>query len=152
MKKIIWLVIFLGILLVLGIFYLQRRQSRLIPKVILGNSSVVVEIADTEQKIQQGLSDRENLCSSCGMLFIFKQSGVFPFWMRRMYFDIDMIWIKDGRVVDITHNAKVPPSDESEAPRTTYQSRFPVDMVLEVNSGWAKKNKIEIGTNFNLVR
>lgn len=118
----------------------------------VGGKKLQVEIAGTEAEKAQGLSDRKNLCSNCGMLFIYDQKGIYPFWMRRMHFDIDIIWVNEGKVVDITFGAKVPPKEELEAPKTTYQSKVPVKMVLEVNSGWTKKNNVQIGTDFNLVK
>lgn len=153
MKKILIALLFLaGFAFVLSRFLLHKNSSKLTHKVILGNSSVVVEIADTPQKTQQGLSNRETLCSNCGMLFVFDKKEVHSFWMRRMHFNIDMIWVADDRVVDISYNAKVPPPEESEAPRTTYQSKVPCNMVLEVNAGWAEENKIEIGASIKLVK
>lgn len=146
-----------GLLLLVGAVFLlnkilpRNESSKMMPKVILGNSSVVVEIADTSEKTTQGLSDRETLCSDCGMLFIFNQPSIYSFWMRRMHFDIDMIWIKDDQVVDISHEAKIPPVEELESPKTFYQSKTPCNMVLEVNSGWAEKNNVKIGTEFKLV-
>ena len=62
-----------------------------------------------------------------------------------MYFDIDILWIIDDRVVDITFAAKAPPKEEFVAPKTVYQSKFPVNKVLEVNAGWVEKNGIKTG-------
>ena len=114
-------------------------------KLMLGSKVLMVEVAETPKEREQGLSDRKNLCLDCGMLFIFDQPGIYPFWMRRMYFDIDILWIIDDRVVDITFAAKAPPKEEFVAPKTVYQSKFPVNKVLEVNAGWVEKNGIKTG-------
>ena len=145
MKKVFVAAVFLLLIFGLGFLFTRFFGPKSIHKVIVGNSSVVVETADTPEKTQQGLSDREKLCSDCGMLFIFDQPGIYPFWMRKMRFDIDIIWIAGDRVVDITYSAKVPPTEELEAPRTFYQSKELVNKVLEVNVGWAKKNNVVIG-------
>jgi len=62
-----------------------------------------------------------------------------------MYFDIDIVWIDEGRVVDITYGAKRPSVAEFNAPKEIYQPQMPVDRVLEVNAGWAKEKGIKVG-------
>jgi len=121
-----------------------RLNSR--QKLKIGRKIIEVEVADTHEKKRQGLSDRESLCSDCGLLFVYDKPGIYSFWMRRMHFDIDIIWIRNKKVMEITSGAKVPSQEEFEAPKTTYQSKEPVDMILEVNSGWAEKNGIGPGT------
>jgi len=113
--------------------------------IVVDDHRLVVEIAKTAKEKEQGLSDRKNLCSDCGMLFVFDQEGFYPFWMRRMYFDIDILWIADDRVVDVTLGAKVSSKEEFAAPKTFYRSRVPIDKVLEVNAGWVEKNGIKTG-------
>lgn len=114
-------------------------------KILVGEKMVSVEIAKTPQEREQGLSDRETLCSNCGMLFIFDQPDIYPFWMRRMNFDIDILWIAGDRVVDITLSAKKPSVEDFESPKEFYSSKMPIDKVLEVNAGWVEKNGIKVG-------
>lgn len=140
----IWRVIIVS-LLVVFLPFLRQRSVRGQRDIVVDDHRLVVEIAKTAKEKEQGLSDRKNLCSDCGMLFVFDQPGIYPFWMRRMYFDIDILWIIDDRVVDITFAAKAPPKEEFVAPKTVYQSKFPVNKVLEVNAGWVEKNGIKTG-------
>jgi len=114
-------------------------------KLMLGSKVLMVEVAETPKEREQGLSDRKNLCLDCGMLFIFDQPGIYPFWMRRMYFDIDILWIADDRVVDVTLGAKVSSKEEFAAPKTFYRSRVPIDKVLVVDAGWVEKHGIKAG-------
>jgi uncharacterized protein len=138
--------IFLFLLIIIFAFgFLILIHHKPVSQLKVGNSILQIEIADTEAKREQGLSDRKNLCSDCGLLFVFNEPNIYPFWMRRMYFDIDILWIRNGEVVDITYGAKVPPKEELEAPKTTYQSKVPVNMVLEVNSGWVREKGIKVG-------
>ena len=102
----------------------------------------------TEEEKAKGLSDRKNLCSNCGLLFVYDSEGIYSFWMRRMYFDIDILWLNKDRVVDIIYDAKKPTAEEFESPRIIYQSKVPADKVLEVNAGWVEKNGIKIGDSF----
>lgn len=130
--------------IILGSYFLTRNFGK---KNLLkvGNAFLKIETADSPEERSQGLSDRKSLCSDCGLLFIFDQPGFYPFWMRRMNFDIDILWVRDGEVAEITYEAKAPPKEEFESPKTFYQSKVPVEMVLEVNSGWVKENGIKIG-------
>lgn len=140
MKKVF---VFL-VILVVTICLMGESKSKPV-RLKIGQRVVEVEIADTSAKREQGLSDQKSLCENCGLLFLFDQPGIYPFWMRRMYFDIDIIWVWDNKVVEITYGAKVPPPDEIEVPKTRYQSRVMVDSVLEVNAGWAERNRVKIG-------
>lgn len=133
----------LAIILLSSYFLALSFRKRNLLKI--GPATLKIEIADTEAKRAQGLSDRESLCADCGLLFTFGQPEIYPFWMRRMYFDIDMLWIRNWEVVDITYGAKVPPKEELESPKTFYQSKVPVDRVLEVNAGWVKEKGIKLG-------
>ncbi len=138
--------IFLIVLVFLGVVFLftLRKDSRT-QGIILAGKPLRIEIRKTSAEKEKGLSDRENLCSDCGMLFVFDQPGIYPFWMRKMHFDIDILWLAGDEIVDITYGAKAPSKEEFATPRTTYQSKIPVDNVLEVNAGWVGKNGIKIG-------
>lgn len=148
-----WL-LFLIVLALFGSWFLisSRFPKQEIQKLKVGQAGLWVEIASTPAKRGQGLSDRKSLCENCGMLFIFDQPGIYPLWMRRMYFDIDILWIRENKVVEITFGAKVPPPEEFETPKTFYQSRIPIDSVLEVNAGWVDKNRIKIGDKVEKLR
>lgn len=114
-------------------------------KLTIGVKTLKVEIAKTPHAREQGLSGRKEMCPDCGLLFIFDKTDIYPYWMRRMHFDIDIIWIAEEEVVDITYGAKAPAREDFEAPRERYSSRVPIDKVLEVNAGWVEKNGIKIG-------
>jgi uncharacterized membrane protein (UPF0127 family) len=102
---------------------------------------LTVELAETPSQWEHGLSGRTSLEEGSGMLFLFPQYHVPIFWMKDMQFDLDMIWLAGGKVVDITVNAPRPTSDKLP----TYSPRQAVNMVLEVPAGWSAKNNITIG-------
>jgi len=133
--------IFLFILATI-IFWRFKPNSNYIT---VGGARLRIETAEIEAKRTQGLSDRKTLCSNCGLLFIFDKTGGYGIWMRRMHFDIDILWLADNKVVDITYAAKKPSKEEFDFPKTIYHSKLPVDKILEVNAGWVEKNKIKIG-------
>ena len=116
-------------------------------KIKVKNNFLFVEIMDTQEKREQGLSNRTKLTDAQGMLFDLRTSNVArpEFWMKDMLFNLDLIWIKNGSVVDITKNALAPRVDTKLNELPLYKPNSDIDMVLEVNSGWTDKNNIQIG-------
>lgn len=114
-------------------------------KIAIARKALSVQIAKTDKEREQGLSDRVKMCSDCGMLFIFDSPGVYYFWMPRMHYDIDILWLAGDCVVDITYDVKKPANADLNNPKERYFSKVPVDKVLEVNAGWVKENGIKVG-------
>ncbi|MEA3322616.1 MAG: DUF192 domain-containing protein, partial [Patescibacteria group bacterium] len=94
----------------------------------------------TEQR-QQGLSGQETLCEKCGMLFVFDTVDNYTFWMKDMNFDIDIIWMRDDVVVDISDNVS------HETPEKIVWTMELVDKVLELPAGSANKFGIIVGNS-----
>lgn len=108
----------------------------------IGDKSISVEIADSPEEHEKGLSDRENLARDRGLLFVMPKDGGAIFVMRRMKFPIDIIWINDNKVIGFTENLLPPTEATSDDKLIQYSSPAPVDYVLEVNSGFVKENKL----------
>jgi len=115
------------------------------PKVKINNTEIQVEIADTPEKRTKGLSGRNSLDQNKGMLFVFPKGSNATFWMKDMKFDLDIIWIRDSKIVKIDKNVKAPKAGTPDNKLTLYKSKQPIDYVLEVNSGFIEKNNIEVG-------
>lgn len=99
------------------------------------------EIADSDEKRIKGLMFREDLAQNSGMLFIFPFEDKYSFWMKNMRFSLDMIWIgSDRKIVDINKNV-LPCGASCEEIIPKAKAKY----VLEVNSGFADKNRIKIG-------
>jgi uncharacterized protein len=65
---------------------------------------IIVELARTDNEIQQGLMFRDNLCDNCGMLFIFNEENKHKFWMKDTKIPLDMIFINSNlEVVDLLY-------------------------------------------------
>jgi len=105
------------------------------------NAIFTVEIADTPYKQVRGLSGRKKLSENHGMLFIFADKNYHNFWMKGMMIPLDFLWINGGKVVEITENVK----PEDYQPPKSFTSKFPVDEVLEVNAGTARKLNLKVG-------
>ena len=107
---------------------------------------IKVEIADTDEGRRIGLSDREKLEENTGMLFIFENKDIKPsFWMKNMKFPIDIIWIDNKKIIQIDENVSNPEINTPDSKLKLYTPKMPIDMVLEVNAGFVKKNNIKIG-------
>lgn len=110
-------------------------------EVVINGQSFAVEIAGTPELRERGLSGHAPLAENEGMLFLFERPANQQFWMKGMEFSIDMIWIRDGRVVAITENA----TPESFKKLQLFSAGEPVTEVLEVNAGIAQKFGIKKG-------
>ncbi|PIR25571.1 MAG: hypothetical protein COV43_04285 [Deltaproteobacteria bacterium CG11_big_fil_rev_8_21_14_0_20_42_23] len=101
--------------------------------------SVTVEVAKTPEQRAQGLMNREALPQQNGMWFVFDQEVEDSFWMKDTFIPLDIIFVgKDLKVVSIIENT-VPESTE------LLHSAKPYKYVLEVNAGFVKQHKIEVG-------
>lgn len=116
-------------------------------QITLGDHRLQVEVVTTPDSITQGLSDREKLGSD-GMLFVLPQRQVIGFWMYRMKFDLDLIWIDGDRVLGVTHNARQQLVDQASQELPVYYPPGPVTMVLEVVAGQAEVWGVAPGTRF----
>ena len=114
-----------------------------------------VEIADSPEEREQGLMLREakDFGENQGMLFIFKNIGVYPFWMKNTLIPLDIIWISKDKeilkVVSIANNVK-PCKDNILTSCEVYTPDEKALYVLEVNAGFVDENKIEIGSRVTL--
>ncbi len=104
--------------------------------------NVRVSVAATEATRERGLSGRESLKADEGMLFVFGGTDTYAFWMKDMRFPIDILWIRNGQLVDITTDAAIPVAGQ-ELP--LYFPRVPVDHVLEVSAGFARAHGLRTG-------
>ena len=134
----------IGLVLVLVslIFYIPHERG---PSVTVGDVRYSVLLADTLALQIKGLSGHPGLDENEGMLFVFEDSIERSFWMKDMKFDLDLIWISNNKVIEITQNVLKPKQDTPDNRLQTYTSQDDIDMVLEVNAGDAQKFNINVG-------
>ena len=124
----------------------QPLETGLKPMVLIGEASFIVEVADTQDKRTQGLSGREYLDQGAGMIFLYEEVGRLTFWMKDMYFPLDMLWIGgDCRVADISAQVQPPEPDQSNRELHLISPNQPALHVLEINGGEAADAGISIG-------
>ncbi len=134
-------------------FATQNKAVAKNRQIKINNTTISVEIANTESKRQKGLSNRVKLNPNHGMLFIFPQKDIYPrFWMKDMFFPIDIIWINDGIITQIHKNVPAPEPNTPENELMFYLPDDPIDLVLEVPAGFSDQNNIMPGDPVDLTQ
>lgn len=117
-------------LIIVIFMYSYYNNQKEIAKIIINKHTIYAEVSRTEEARSRGLSGREEICHSCGMLFIFPKKYQYSFWMKGMQFDLDIIWISDNRIVGIE---KMVSHDEKNL--NVLKPEVEADRVLEVRAG-----------------
>ncbi|MCX6719260.1 MAG: DUF192 domain-containing protein [Candidatus Taylorbacteria bacterium] len=140
MKKFFILTICIVMLgVILSAVYIVSSTYR-IATIYTSKRDIQAEIADTDSKMQLGLGGRSSLARSAGMLFI-SEPRIQEFWMKDMYFPIDIVWIDQNKKVIGIIRSLSPDSFPS-----VVTSGIPVPYVLELNAGKAESFGIATGT------
>jgi len=101
-----------------------------------------VELALTQFEQASGLSDRHSLEPDRGMLFVFQMEGIYQFWMKDTYINLDIIWIdSNNQVIFIKDNAEPCTPDECPTINPAQIAKY----VLEINGGMAESIGLEKG-------
>ncbi len=129
----------------------QSTPNNLSKHIELGSSQLAVEVADTPQKQEQGLSGRVGLAPNSAMVFDFTHTtNKHPhFWMKDMRFDLDILWVQNNQVVAINQYVPKPQSHANSLP--TYFTTKAIDYVVELPAGFCKEHNIHIGTLFRFI-
>ncbi|MGK2849199.1 MAG: DUF192 domain-containing protein [Minisyncoccota bacterium] len=83
---------------------IYQEQSTM--HVRIGEIWYVLEKADTEILRIKGLSHRQDMCDTCGMIFLFDTPGQYAFWMKDTAFSLDIAWLIDDTVVFVVHTTQ----------------------------------------------
>jgi len=143
---LIVIVIFFGIAYYFSNFFINLTATKTARATINGHS-ITLLIARTEKEKEIGLSSRKNLPKDEGMIFPFATPGNYPFWMKDMKFSIDIIYLRDQKIVTILKNVKPPSSLIGNPP--IYTPSAPSDTVIEINAGLSDTYKLKTGEKIN---
>jgi uncharacterized membrane protein (UPF0127 family) len=112
---------------------------------------IQIEIADSPQEWEMGLSYRDTLAGDIGMFFVFPNERRRVFWMRGCNFDIDLAYIEsDGIISEIITMKKEPLNTPPES-LTTYPSQSTtIKYALEMIGGWFEDHNINANAKVNL--
>lgn len=100
---------------------------------VIGGQRIALEVATTPSQRAIGLMHRRQLAANRGMLFPFSPAQRVSFWMRDVAIPLDMIFVRQGRVVQIERATPCVAS-----PCVSYVSATPVDGVIELAGGRAE--------------
>ncbi len=131
--------------IIIGVFVWQTSSKT--PTAKVGTHTFKLYVAKSSNDQQVGLSKYDKIEDSRGMIFTFGKPGYYSFWMKQMKFPIDIIYIRDNKIVKIHRNVK-PPKERGEL--TLYNSTEPADKVLEVNAGLSQSYDIKEGDSISL--
>lgn len=105
-------------------------------------ATIKLELAVTDQERALGLMFRDVIPPETGMLFVFAEDGIWPFWMKDTMVSLDFIWLDAaGKVVEV--RADVPPCRLDPCP--SYAPTASGRAVLEMAAGSAARHGIKPG-------
>ena len=111
----------------------------------INEARINVLVADTPQERAAGLSGYAGLPENVGMLFVFPEPRQPSFWMKGMEFPLDLVWIRDGTVVQIDTAVPPPPPNTPDDQLPRYHPTEPITHVLELTAGSAARYSIIVG-------
>ena len=108
--------------------------------------TIKVRVVKDEENLSKGLSDRNNLSDGEsenieGMLFVLPSRKIANFWMKDMKFNIDICWIKDKSLFTCERNAQANEIDQETNELRIFNSKLPVEMVLETEPGLIEEDQ-----------
>ena len=123
----------------------DAARSEVRDVVAIRHAQVVVEIAERPAAQARGLGHRDSLEWGRGMLFVYERATFQGFWMKGMRFPIDIVWLRERRIVDIAHRVPAMPPGTPDRSLPVYRPRELADLVLEVPAGFAEAHSWQRG-------
>ncbi len=145
-----WQLFFVGAFVVCFVFLAVWNSLAPGTEVImLADEPLEVYVAKTLKDTYTGLGGRDDLDGKDGMLFLFDFPGKHGIVMRDMRFPLDIIWLHEGRVVDMAPAIPIEPGVPEYA-LTSYSPRVDATMVLELPAGWAAAHDLRVGDTLRI--
>ena len=112
-------------------------------------TTIKVTAVVSDEATKQGLSGRESLPKSSGMLFIFKTIAKHSMWMPDMNFALDIVWLDEHFSVSHVTYASEPCISRTYCP--SYSSVYQVLYAIEMNAGDANALGFSVGKQLYVV-
>lgn len=138
LDKIIFIIRITGLILAVGLIIYLYMNKKEYKNIQIGDNKYKVEVVKEAKDQIKGLSDRTDMNNIDGMLFIYDKSEMQSFWMKGMRFDLDIIWINNGKVIGFEENIS------HQDQQTSYKSSESANMVLELETGRIKKDDLKV--------
>jgi uncharacterized protein len=107
-------------------------------KMRIGDKQFTLEIANTSAARQTGLMRRDSMPADHGMIFVFRKSDRWSFYMKNTRIPLDLLFIDESGKIRSIHQLK--PYDLNSV-----TSDVPVKYAIELNEGMAKKAGAKVG-------
>lgn len=117
-----------------------------LPKIQINETQIMVDIADSVEEQQQGLSGRPDLQKHHGMLFVYAQPEKSCYWMKDMQFSIDILWF-DERKTLVHQEKNISPDTYPNSYCTPAAAMY----VLELLAGESQNIGVTQGQTFEFV-
>lgn len=102
-----------------------------------------LELAKTDKEQETGLMGRLSVPEDSGMLFIYKDKALIPFWMKNTAIPLSIAWIDEiGRILEI--------QDMEVFSDKLYYPTQPYLWALEVPQGYFTEKGIQPGSTVHL--
>jgi len=141
----------IGVLLLTIVFVLitwnrvGREESKGHIDLKIGGEELKLEVADTPALRSRGLMGRSSLGQNGGVLFVFDQSGIYPFWMKNTLIPLDIIWLDEkGQIVYMKENAEPCSGIVDAICRAILPGKI-ARYVIELNGGMVEKLGLQTG-------
>jgi uncharacterized membrane protein (UPF0127 family) len=113
-----------------------------------GTVSLRVQIAQTEEARQAGLMGRPLLAADAGMVFLYPEETLQPFWMKDTLIPLSVaFWDRGGRIVAMLD--MIPCRAD---PCPLYSPHASYIGAVEVNRGFFAKHDVDVGDRVVLAR
>jgi uncharacterized membrane protein (UPF0127 family) len=112
--------------------------------ITINNIDFDCKVVSTPEKIRMGMMGK-TFDGFDGMLFVMPEDTLQSFWMKNCIIPLDIIFISDGEIQDISPNC--PPCYDNECPSYQGYGGF----VLELPAGTCRSKKIRIGDKVEMM-
>ena len=123
----------------------------------MGSTQYNLEVADTPDKIIEGLSYRENIPQKTGMLFVMPKEQIHEFWMKDCLTDMDIIFLTtEGQIVNMEnmikerHKVSFETNESYQSRLKMYSSKYPAKYAIEIPPGDISRLGLEVGQYINI--
>ena len=96
---------------------------------------------------ESGLMNK-TVTNSTFELFVFPQSGIYPFWMKDTNYALDIIWVNGTKVTYIanaTPCSSYSPDQSNCTVYNTYNQGYYANYVIETKAGFVNQTGLKVG-------
>lgn len=103
--------------------------------------SLVAVVADTPERTMYGYMFRREVKEDEGLVFVYPETGLHPFWMKNTLVPLDIIWMDE--TFEVLHVETAAPCKADPCPSygTPRMSRY----TLELKAGSAARDRLRVG-------